>query len=64
MASNRTEQLLELVANELFRLRLQLHDEDDPVEWTNAMSEALGKDIIEQRKELGLMISPDLPRRR
>lgn len=61
MAPERTERLLELIANELFRLRLQLHDEDDPVKWT--MAEALDKDIIDHRKELGLMISPDPPRR-
>jgi hypothetical protein len=64
MATERTDQLLELIANEMLRLRIQLSDgEEDPFKITHAFAETLDTAIIGQRKQLGLPIGPDLPRR-
>jgi hypothetical protein len=54
----RTELLLELIANELLRLRVQLGSDSDPEDLTLALAEKLDAAIISQRKKLGLPWNP------
>ncbi len=56
--ANRTELLLELIANELLRLRLQMSSETDPEDLTKALAEKLDAAIVEARKKLGLPWNP------
>ena len=56
--TNKTELLLELIANELLRLRLQMGSEADPEDLTRALAEKLDGAIIEARRELGLPWNP------
>jgi hypothetical protein len=58
----RTELLLELIANELLRMRIQLASDSDPEDVTLALAEKLDAAIISQRKELGLPWNPLSPR--
>jgi hypothetical protein len=55
---SRTELLLELIANELLRLRVQMASDSDPEDLTTALAEKLDKAIIDQRKQLGLPWNP------
>ncbi len=58
---SRTELLLELIANELLRLRVQMASDSDPEELTTSLAEKLDKAIIDQRKQLGLPWNPLTP---
>lgn len=58
---SRTELLLELIANELLRLRVQMGSDSDPDDLTTALAEKLDKAIIDQRKQLGLPWNPLTP---
>jgi hypothetical protein len=51
---SRTDLLLELIANEILRLRFQLHGDSDPVDLTELGEKRLDDEIISQRKKLGL----------
>jgi hypothetical protein len=58
---SRTELLLELIANELLRLRVQMGSDSDPEDLTTALAEKLDKAIIDQRRKLGLPWNPLTP---
>lgn len=58
---NRSELLLELIANELLRLRVQMGSDSDPEALTLALAEKLDKAIIDQRRQLGLSWNPLSP---
>jgi hypothetical protein len=55
---SRTELLLELIANELLRLRLQMSSDSDPEDLTTALAEKLDKAITDRRRKLGLPWNP------
>lgn len=57
-STNKTELLLELIANELLRMRLQMGSEADPEDLTRALAEKLDSAIIDARRKLGLPWNP------
>jgi len=59
--TDRSELLLELISNELLRLRLQLASETDPENLTKALAEKLDEQIIEARRRLELPWNPLTP---
>jgi hypothetical protein len=61
-STNRTELLLELIANELLRLRVQIGSDSDPADLSASLAEKLDDAIISQRKQLGMPWNPLNPK--